>query len=365
MIVLSYYAKGDFASKGTGYVIFGPGDTQNLFLSPLLCEKLSVDPNTLYSSDFKQSYLYVLDKVPTLTGRANITFQDEFSIFDKIQQRNFHFYPNSVIAFDVCVDNNTYSGFGSFFLVRGQQMYEEWVKSGESYPPPFIDALQVRDYCSLGKQTYIYNITAEDQYYLLFINDKHTNSYPSTMVVNYDIQRSIYEFDRGSIKTSCSFTTSPCSVHVPLVQSASAVLFYGTPIKWKDSWTNKQIAVNCAPRIWLYVLMSITGVLIITACTLCLCILCCCCSFLLPGKDDESTKPLLGHHTADLYGEKSTSAEMTDPSRDDYPHSKSSPQVQVSFRQPSSSPHPPPSFKSNSSKFSLGSPTFETFANKD
>ena len=369
MIVLSFYARGIMNSLQDKDVVFGPGDTQNMFFSPLFCEQLSPDADTLYSSAFEPSYLYLLDRDPFLTGKSNITFQDEFVIFDKQKLRTFHFYANSVIKFDACLDNATYAGAGRFFLIRGKDVYEEWKQEGEELPPPFIDNFQVRTLCSAGKQSYNYTVTEEDQYYLMFVNDRHLSPYPSDIVVDYDIQRTAYEFNDSSILDSCKFTTSPCSVRVPLRISASTLLAYGAPVDWEDDWRNRGINIRCAPRIWLYTLLSAVGVLAIIGVTFCLCATCCCCGMCFPQEEDEATRPLLGKHTADLYGKSSSSSsnsEMTDPSRDTTAGTgaiSASSNPQVAFRKPNS-PYPPPSFK-RSDKFSLGSPTCETFASNN
>ena len=360
MVLLSYYADGNFSRPDVTDVTFGPGETESVFVSPLLCDQLSPNPSTLYSSEYFHSYLYILDRQPNLTGTANITFQDRFVIFDLNKERNFHFYADSVISFDVCADNSTYTGLGVFYLIKGRKAYESWLELGEEKFSDYAEYLQVRHYCSEGRQSLRYNVTEEDQYYLIFVNDKHIDPYPAMMVVDYDIKRTVYKIESGSVASSCHFGTVPCSVRVPLQESAAAVLVYGEPYNWGDSWENIPIEVQCSPRIWLYTLTSAGGVLLIITGMLCLCLSCCCCGRLLAGEKDESTTPLLRSSLLDERGTSSVGSshhEMSDPSRDN--------SVQATPQPPRTGAvdHPPPSVKA-SDKFSMGTPTVDTFTRR-
>lgn len=358
LVLLSYYADGDLASTNSQSVTYGPGDMQNVFFSPLFCQQLSPNSATLYSSDYKPSHLYLLNTDPTLTGTANISFQDRVVDFTQHNQRNFHFYSNSVIAFDICANNDTYSGFASFYLIKGQKLYKKWVDQGESSAPQYVEYLQVKKNCSEGKQAFVYTVREEDQYYLVVVNDKHVDAQLSEIVVNYDIRRTVYQFNESSVAASCNFSTSPCSVSVPFQQTTAALLVYGAPLNWEDGWGNAPISVNCGMRIWLYALMSAGGVLLIVASTACICISCCCCSCFISAGDDEMNKPLLNQRTANLYDFKSSSSEMSEPTRGDQ-HRASPSHPNIAFCH-TNSPYPPPSFKA-SGKFALGSPTYETF----
>lgn len=360
MVLLSYYADGELTHMDTQSITYGPGDTQSIFFSSLFCQQLSLDPNTLYSSDYEPSHLYLLNKDPTLTGITNITFEDRVVVSNEHNQRNFHFYTSSVIAFEVCASNDTYSGFASFYLIKGQKLYKKWAESqDESSTPQYVDYLQVGKICGHGEQTFMYEVGEEDQYYFVFVNDKHTDPQPAEIVVSYNIRRTVYEFNQSSVANSCSFTTSPCSVSVPFQHSTAALLVYGAPLNWEESWENMPMSVDCGMRVWLYSVMSAAGVLLIAVGTMCLCVSCCWCSRFVSTKEDEMNKPLLSQHTANLYDGKSSSKEMSDPSRDGN-HRATPTDPHVAFRHVKS-PHPPPSFKGGSGKFSLGSPTCETF----
>lgn len=349
LILLFYYAKGNFTSTQSSRVTFGPGDTQNLFLSPLFCEQLSPSPDASYSDGFEPSTLYLLSTEPTLTGETNIMFQDYF--FNRSKQHNFHFYPNSVIAFDVCINS---SEFGSFYLIKSQKLYQEWESKPQSKPQS-VDSLALRKLCSEGWQNFSYTVKEEDQYYLLFVN--------STIMASYDIKRTVYKFDPSTVKASCNFTTTSCSVHVPFKTSAAALLVYGAPLNWGNSWDNVAIDVSCKQRVWLYALLGGIGVLLIGAAAICSCVLCCCCSRCISTEEDEFNRPLLNQHTGSLYIGDQASKEMSNPSRDEYQsvsrsHSRSPTSCTAVHK--SNSPHTPPSFKA-SGKFSLGTPTCETF----
>lgn len=361
MTALSFYAKGNFSPYNTAEVNYGPGDTQRLFFSPLLCEELAVD--TLYSSDFQPSTLYLINENPTLSGETDIAFQDEFSLFHTTHERDFHFYKNSVITFEACIDNHTYSGVGGFFLLKGKAIYKNWRDTGKAYPPPSIRSFEVREFCSKGEHdTFNYTVSEEDQYYLIFVNDLHTNPQVATILVRYDIKRTIYQFNKSSVQNSC---TSPCRMSVPLQVSTSVLLVYGNPIEWTSDWENEPITVVCSSRVWLYILLSVAGVLVISASIACLCCICCCCGYCLLKERDE--EPLLGKHTSTLYKTPSTK-EMDDPSRDrltqDDPsrdnHRRSMLHPHLPYRT-SNNPYPPPSYKK--APFTVGSPSYKTFVN--
>lgn len=358
LVLLSYYANGDLMSANSRSVTYGPGDVQNVFFSPLFCQQLSPDSATLYSSDYEPSHLYLLNTDPTLTGTANISFEDRVVDFSQHSQRNFHFYSNSLIAFEICANNDTYFGFASFYLIKGQKLYKKWVNAGESSVPQYVEYLQVKKVCSDGKQSFVYTVAEEDQYYLVVANDKHIDGQLSEIVINYDIRRTVYQFNESSVVASCNFSTSPCSVRVPIQHTAAALLIYGAPLDWEDGWENSPISVDCGVRIWLYVLMSAAGVLLIIAGTVCLCISCCCCCSRFISAGDDMDKPLLNQRTANLYDFKSTSSEMSNPTKDDQRRASPS-HPHIAFRH-TNSPYPPPSFKS-SGKFALGAPTYETF----
>ena len=343
LVLLFYYAQGDFTSTQSSRVTFGPGDTQNLFLSPLFCEQLSPSPDASYGDGFEPSTLYLLRAEPTLMGEASIVFQD---YLNGNKQQNFHFYPNSVIAFDVCTNS---SEFGSFYLIKSQKLYLEW-KSKPQSEPQHVHFLEVSKLCSEGWQSFNYTVEEEDQYYLLFIN--------STIMVSYDIKRTVYKFDASTVETSCNFTTeASCSVHVPFKISAAALLVYGVPLDWGSRWNNAAIDVSCSKqRVWMYTLLGGIGVLLISVVTICSCVLCCCCTCCFSTKDDESSKPLLNRHTGNLYLEDQASKEMSNPSQDGY-QGPPSPTPHIAVHMSNNSPHtPPPNFK-----FSLGTPTCETF----
>lgn len=360
LILLSYYANGDLAAVDTPSVSYGPGDTENVFFLPLFCQQLSPDSDTLYSSNYEPSYLYLLNKDPTLTGVENVTFEDRIVVFNQHKQRNFHLYPNSAIAFNVCADNDTYSGSATFYLFKGQNLYNKWVED-ETSVPQYVEHLPVRKICGQEKQAFAYEVSEEDQYYLVFVADKHTDPQATEIVIDYNIHRTVHEFDQSSVVDSCRFGTAPCSVRVPFQNTAAALLVYGAPINWEDSWENVSVSVDCGVRVWFYAVMTIAGVLLIAVGTVCLCLLCCCCSRFISG-DDDLNKPLLGQRTAHLYDWKSNSEEMSDPSCDQQQQRsyRATPTPHVTFRA-INSPHPPPSFKGASGKFSLGSPTCETF----
>lgn len=359
MVLLSYYADGELLPMDSQSVTYGPGDTQSVFFSPIFCQQLSPASGTLYSSSYEPSQLYLLNTDPTLTGKANITFEDRVVVFDQHNQRNFHLYPNSVITFDICAKNDTYSGFASFYLLKGQKLYKEWVKQGVTTTPRYEEYLQVREICSEGQQAFAHEVAEEEQYYLVVVNDKHIDPQTSEIIIRYEIQRTVYEFNQSSVAVSCNFSTSPCSIHIPFHPSITALLVYGAPLDWGGSWENKQISVNCGARVWLYAVMSVAGVLLIAAGTMCLCFSCCCCNRFISGDEEDMNKPLLNEHTAHMYDFRSTSSEMSNPTGDSYARHKATPSPQIAFRH-TKSPHPPPSFKA-SGKFSLGSPTCETF----
>lgn len=365
MVTLSYYADGDFVPEDAANVTYGPGDMQKLFFSPIFCEKLTPTASSLYAEGYNQSHLYLLSQKPTLTGKNNITFQDQAVVFDRHYQRNFHFRPNSVIAFEVCVKNNaTYSGFGTFYLVKGMDVYDRWKESDESTPES-VKSLEVRTTCEEEeRQKFSYKVTQEDQYFLVFVDDKKVNPQPSEVVFIYSIQRALYEIDKSAVEDSCSFnTSSPCSVRVPF-KTTAALLVYGAPVNWESSWGNAAIDVNCQLRVWFYVLLSVAGTLLVVAATACLCVSCCCCGHFISKVTSESNEPLLSQHTANLYDGRSE--EMHNPSSNSSPAAGAGESVGYRVSHPkaaSSSPYPPPSFKA-SGKFSLGSPTCETFTNQ-
>ncbi len=369
--MMSYYAEGYFTQdKMADIVEYGPGDTQNLFFSPLLCQTLS--PGTLYSVNYNKSTLYLLNKDPTLSGERNISFQDEFvSRSKKIVQRNLHLHNDSIVSLEACLDNSTYRGVANFYLVKGKQNYEDWYNSGREETPTCVAYLPVRTYCSSSsssntRDVLTFKVVEEDQYYLVFVNQHHITPYAATVRVLYNIRRVVWEPDPETILALCSFTTSPCSLDVPLTGSMSVLLDYGEPYNWEGDWENNPILVSCAPRVWLYGVISVTGLLVIALSTVCVCCTCCCCCrFLATREKNESDAPLLGQRTGEMYGTGTRAKEMSDPLGDNGNDPKAvNPNPHIVFRS-SNHPHRPPSFESPPpSKFRLGTPTHSTFTNE-
>lgn len=352
MLILFYYAQGYIPNAQRNDITYGPGDTQTLFFSPIFCDGLTPDPNTMYPANkFDASTLYLLSEQPTLSEKTNIVFQD--TITDKKGERNFHFYSDTVISFKACIDNITNA---TFYLIQGNSNYKEWDKRSPS--SSVLRAVSLETPCNQGEHTFSFTVTEEDQYYFVFTNSEHVTSAVS---VHYDIQRSVYAVDQRTVKTSCNFTSTPCSLSMPLMPTAPVLLVYGSPVDWGSDWENKVININCSIRIWIYVVLCIGGILVILACTMCICACCYCCRRW--GDGDISTAPLLSRRTGTLY-EKPGAEEMDDPSRD-FQHNVNHSDPYITFRSSSkkNDSHLSPSYKKSlGDKFSLGSPTFETFA---
>lgn len=376
MIIISYYAEGYFSPPNKDNVDYGPGDTQSLFFSSIFCEELSASKDTLYSNSFLQSTLYLLSEPSTLTREVDVSFNDVFSIFDKVHQRDFHLFPGSVIAIEACADKSTYDGVGSFYLVKGKSTYEEWSDAGGKNDPKSVASLHIWNFCDEEPTKSIsFTVIEEDQYYLMFINDRHMTPYISEIYTNYTIQRRVYDFNESSVINSCSFTTNPCALKMPFQHTTSVLLTYGKPLDWGDEWNNKAIDIMCIPRVWFYIILTATGILLLAASTFFGCVVCCCISrFLL--KEDEAEAPLLNSRTGTLYDNSPPMKEMDDPSkyeqgRSGNQYSKTNDRYRTSLvgaKRPNivaHRTHPPPSFKkSPGPRFAMGSPTYETFTRK-
>lgn len=369
VIIITYYAEGYFSPNKN--VDYGPGDTQDLFFSSLFCEELSTNKDTLYSSSFLKSTLYLLREPPALLGEVEVSFQDIFTIYD-VHQRNFHLFPGSVISLDVCADNNTHNGVGTFYLVKGRSTYEEWLDDGQNNNPQSVASLHVWDFCKDElKNSISYNVTEEDQYYLMFINDRHITPDITKINANYTIQRQIYKYNESSIVNSCSFTTTPCSLKMPFQHITSVLLTYGEPLNWAGNWSNSAISIDCVPRVWFYTVLTALGLLLIAISTFLGCVGCCCCTRLLLSKD-AAKAPLLNQHTGILYDTGPSMKEMDNPSiyKHDQSRSKYSkasnryrtPIGAVKIKTVPNRAHPPPSFKRSSGSYTRGlPPTYETF----
>ena len=369
MIIISYYAVGDFIPTLDKNVDYGPGDTQSLFFSTIFCEELVANEDTLYNADYKDSYLYLLSEPPSLSGKEEIVFGDSPLVFDQPHERNFHLFPGSKISVEACAEQSEYSGFGSFYLVQGKANYSDWEEEGRKVNQiKYVASMHLLNICNEdGMKKIEFTVTKEDQYYLLFVNDKISKQI-AEISANFTIERNLYSFNESSIIKHCKFSTQSCSLKVPFQKSTSVLLAYGEPTDWEGKWSNKSIEVLCIPRVWFYTVLVALGVLLIVLATFFGCVTCWCCSHAL-FKANEAEKPLLGAHTGTLYSEAvEHQNEMSNPSKYVKDSKKDTSNYLVAptsnSRRPRAlaEPHPPPSFRRTSVE--VGTPSCETFTKR-
>ena len=371
--MISFYSEGYFIAPDDNDVDYGPGDTQNLFFSSILCQEISPNKNSLYSDNFLPSTLYLLRDPPTLSGEIEVSFEDMFLIYDQVHQRNFHLFPGSVISVDACVDQRTHTGVGTFYLVKGKSIFNDWLDAGGKSAPQSVETLQVQDSCGeLGDSSVMYTVIEEDQYYLVFTNDKHVSPYIAAVNASFNIQRRIYKHNESAVVNSCNFTSSPCTLQMPFKRLTSVFLTYGEPENWEDNWSNKAIRVECVSRVWFYTILTALGVLLIAGSIFIGCVICYSCTRVMLT-EDEAGAPLLNKWTGSLYSSAPATKEM-DMYNQDRPaneYSKASDNrviPEASARRPRTLPktnHTPPSFKpSPGLKYTMGLPTYETFTRR-
>ena len=219
--------------------------------------------------------LYLLSKPPPLSAHENFTHNHSihFTRAEDAQVWSLNLHPGSTIAFESCYvpvkgENSMKKGV-VFYLIKGDENYNNWVdEPNDSYSVQHIELNTRCDRVS-------YQVFSDDIYYLAFFN---TMDVKSTLSVHFKINRTKYQVSPDTVKDNCTIAVnshSSCSLKLPITSSYTALLELNTspPIDWDDGVT---IDINCLPRGWLYAVIVVGTVLLLTTFAVTVLVMCVC-----------------------------------------------------------------------------------------
>ena len=235
--------------------------------------------------------------------------------------------------------------------------FNNWRSNFESNPS-VVDSFMLSSSCA----TAAYSFTEEDQYFVVFQSIEPESDNSLNVHVNVTFHRTKYAVDRDQYVEKRHFNASiTSSVLTSFNGNTHILLVYGNSSESPEYWNNIQldVDVNCEPRIWFYVVITIGPVVVTLLCVVC--ITCCICCVCRSKKKSEDRSPLLRdwddpgthHHSYYQYSERSRRLD---------------PLTELAIATPeSSNPHiaqfkedlKQPSFQDE--QLSFGSPKFSTF----
>ena len=272
VIALRYTVASDYTSDDN--LEYAPRDTRVIPFVSTFCQTMSLSYQ-LYTYGYNPS-LYLLSSPPKLTAHDTFSYSKDLTMnyVDDFDYNYYYLYPGSGINISACLSDDSYSTV-YFYIIKGHKNFKSWKKyesSRYSWKKVFIS-----DKCSSARnKTYSYDIKSEDHYFLAF-------DYPTTGVVKMkaSFNRTGYSFSNESVVDSCTLQDygTPCSVGIPLSGSGKRVLLTVQPAPdYVINWSDDEISLdtNCSPRIWTYVVISVSGVVgllaIVTVLVCCICI---------------------------------------------------------------------------------------------
>lgn len=261
---------------------YSPGDSRLISFSSFFCNsvRFSVESQATGASFF------LVDSAPPLTDQNNFTINSN----DTLDRSNYHFwqyhlYPNSKVTLDVCTDCSRV--FLDIYVVKGNTNVNRW---GDEPGANHAQLFQSVNTMCPDKQTLVYTVTEEDEYYIIVHNsfDKIELYYDLTLAV----ERFEYEspsLDMNStIRDHCAVSSGEsCAVDIPYGTGSQQALVVTTIPEDVDWAENVAIKTSCSRRHWAYAVVVLVPLFVVAVgiAFMVLVIWCCCCV----GSDQTET----------------------------------------------------------------------------
>ena len=229
---------------------YAPGDTRIVSYNPAFCQSL-----TLKDTSPTGATLYLLKEKPALTGHDNFTITRQYTLSTKYEYLYYYLYPGSNISGTMYLISGATS---KFYLIKGTKNFDRWSDDRRS-----SHALEYFDINS--NRTFVYSVTSEDQYYLVFYNPRYTTS--SVVGATLMFNRALYQItNQNDIVHSCKAGGSPstCTLDIPFQSSYTALIIVDSPTVDIDE--NISIDTSCGSRVWMYVVITVLPVLFVVLC---------------------------------------------------------------------------------------------------
>ena len=286
---------------------YSPGDTRLLDYT-VFCQALTVEFSNP-AQNIGPSVLYVLNSPPTLTDTDSFNFcrKEILNNSNEYYEWNLHFYNGSVVEVTGCTDGN---GSAKYYLIKGNKGFDGWKLNSQS-KSAIVNSFKIDSSCETGK----YNVEEEDQYFLVF---QSMAPEATSLSMNITFIRKKYAIGEDQHQDKRYFnTSSSSSVQTPINGRSYVLLIYGNSSDSPEYWNTLRldVNVNCEPRIWLYVVVTVGPVMLTLLC--CVCILCCACYMRRSRKKSVEDHPLLHNwddtETHDGYYRYSEHTKRLDP----------------------------------------------------
>ena len=268
-------------------VDYAPGDTRLLTYSPF-CQALTVTySGSPQAVDIGPSLLYSLSAEPILTSGDSFNFsQSEFlSSSHAYFEWDLHFYGGSEVRVSACINE---SGSAVYYLIKGKDGFDDW--KFHSQTNAVVDRFRVKSNCSSRYS----KISEEDQYFLVI------QRVESEFQIMIDISVNRTEYlakNEAQIERSRFNASDSGTVQTPINLGSYILLIYGdsnqSPENWNTIASQFSTDITCEPRIWLYAVIAIGGVLILLLCIVCFACCCVCVVRCYKRRKSSERNPLL------------------------------------------------------------------------
>ena len=238
---------------------YSPNDTRIIPVDNVLCQglEMSVEVNSVTSYTAR---LYMLKSPPRLTGHEKFSIHESVNIkSDHFQSYSYYLHPGSNFTASVCGDSR-YPLSGRFKLIQGNKNFRKWVHG--SYSVPHNQDLPISSFCGDSNVTLTYKVDIEDYYYFIL---EAGYTYTIQPTISIDFYRTRYQIDtsNATVADRCEETggvSASCSVHVPFSGQTAYldIVTQDSSMNWLDEIT---VETSCQPRVWVYVVISISALI--------------------------------------------------------------------------------------------------------
>ena len=223
-------------------VFFSPGDTRIVSFDSSSCDEVTLVVNSRRT----EATLYLITDTPPLTDQNNFTISSSLSLTDNIYNYwNYYLYPGS--NFSTTVRTRLGSDKGTFYLFKGRNNFQQWIKN--PLRNEAITTFSITCFSRPFSRQLSFLVQDEDEYYLVYYNNRGQCSRSSSDVLRLDVTISVnrFQYSTSNLTTdaSCSAIEGQCSLNVPSDSNYRALI--ATDIPDNPDWEeNVDISLLCS-----------------------------------------------------------------------------------------------------------------------
>ena len=256
---------GDY--KGNTENAYTYGDTQIVTYSTSFCEGLSLSSNV-------GAQLYLLKDRPLLSGPVNnLTVSERVVVnADTYYYLNYRLYTGSNVQMLYCLIKFSHFSILNFYFIKGKDNFNDWKGNrSATHSKVYIPILNP---CN-SLQTWNYNITASDTYYLVFDNVSKKVKAEITLFFH----RTEYVVSKSNIANSCSTVpSSKCTVQVPYESHYTGLLKINNTNASVTNDENFSVSWSCNSRAWIYFIIVFVPTVFVFLVLIAVLTVCICCA---------------------------------------------------------------------------------------